>query len=80
MHFCMTAQYTPKSLNAILENPKTNRYGSGKEARRSRRRQIDFDVQHRCQRTRRSRDLRRARSQSASAMSGVAIASVPSTM
>lgn len=25
MHFCMTAQYTPKSLNAILENPKTNR-------------------------------------------------------
>jgi uncharacterized protein with GYD domain len=26
MHFCMTAQYTPKSLNSILENPKTNRY------------------------------------------------------
>jgi uncharacterized protein with GYD domain len=25
MHFCMTAQYTPKSLNSILENPKTNR-------------------------------------------------------
>jgi uncharacterized protein with GYD domain len=25
MHFCMTAQYTPKSLNAILENPRTNR-------------------------------------------------------
>ena len=26
MHFCLTAQYTPKSLNSILENPKTNRY------------------------------------------------------
>ena len=26
MHFCMTAQYTPKALNSILENPKTNRH------------------------------------------------------
>ena len=25
MHFCMTGQYTPKSLNSIMENPKTNR-------------------------------------------------------
>jgi uncharacterized protein with GYD domain len=31
MHFCMTAQYTPKSLNAILENPKTNRYEAAKK-------------------------------------------------
>ncbi|MEN3347115.1 MAG: hypothetical protein V7632_750 [Bradyrhizobium sp.] len=25
MHFCMTGQYTPRALNAILENPATNR-------------------------------------------------------
>ncbi|WP_245317254.1 GYD domain-containing protein [Bradyrhizobium manausense] len=25
MHFCITGQYTPRSLNAILENPTTNR-------------------------------------------------------
>ena len=31
MHFCMTAQYTPKSLNAILENPKTNRHEAAKK-------------------------------------------------
>ena len=31
MHFCMTAQYTPKSLNAILENPTTNRYEAAKK-------------------------------------------------
>ncbi|MDH6260018.1 GYD domain-containing protein [Bradyrhizobium sp. BR13661] len=30
MHFCMTAQYTPKSLNAIMENPKTNRHEAAK--------------------------------------------------
>ena len=31
MHFCMTGQYTPKSLNAILENPKTNRHEAAKK-------------------------------------------------
>ena len=31
MHFCMTGQYTPKSLNSILENPKTNRYEAAKK-------------------------------------------------
>jgi uncharacterized protein with GYD domain len=31
MHFCMTAQYTPKSLNSILENPKTNRHEAAKK-------------------------------------------------
>ena len=31
MHFCMTGQYTPKALNAILENPKTNRYEAAKK-------------------------------------------------
>jgi uncharacterized protein with GYD domain len=31
MHFCMTAQYTQKSLNGILENPKTNRYEAAKK-------------------------------------------------
>ena len=31
MHFCMTAKYTPKSLNAILENPKTNRQEAAKK-------------------------------------------------
>jgi len=30
MHFCMTGQYTPKSLNSIMENPKTNRYEAAK--------------------------------------------------
>ena len=31
MHFCMTGQYTPKALNSILENPKTNRYEAAKK-------------------------------------------------
>lgn len=31
MHFCMTAQYTPKSLNSILENPKTNRHEAARK-------------------------------------------------
>ena len=26
MHFSLTAQYTPQALNAILDDPKTNRY------------------------------------------------------
>jgi uncharacterized protein with GYD domain len=30
MHFCMTGQYTPKALNNIMENPKTNRYEAAK--------------------------------------------------
>ena len=30
MHFCMTGQYTPKSLNSIMENSKTNRYEAAK--------------------------------------------------
>jgi len=25
MHFCLTANYTPKALNAMRENPNTNR-------------------------------------------------------
>jgi uncharacterized protein with GYD domain len=25
MHFCLTGQYTPRALNAILENPATDR-------------------------------------------------------
>ena len=31
MHFCMTAQYTPKALNGILENPTTSRYEAVKK-------------------------------------------------
>ena len=31
MHFCFTAQYTPQALNAIMENPTTNRYEASKE-------------------------------------------------
>src|SRR6478672_4422361 len=30
MHFCMTGQYTPKSLNSIMEDPKTSRYEAAK--------------------------------------------------
>jgi len=30
MHFCMTGQYTPKSLNSIMDNPTTNRYEAAK--------------------------------------------------
>ena len=30
MHFCMTGQYTPKSLNSIMDDPKTNRYEAAK--------------------------------------------------
>jgi uncharacterized protein with GYD domain len=31
MHFCFTAQYTPEALNAITENPSTNRYEASKK-------------------------------------------------
>jgi uncharacterized protein with GYD domain len=31
MHFCLTAQYTPKALNNILENPTTNRTEAAKK-------------------------------------------------
>ena len=30
MHFCLTGQYTPKSLNSIMDNPATNRYEAAK--------------------------------------------------
>jgi uncharacterized protein with GYD domain len=26
MHFCFTAQYTPQTLNALMDNPTTNRH------------------------------------------------------
>ena len=31
MHFCFTGQYTPQSLNAILDNPTMNRYEVAKK-------------------------------------------------
>lgn len=31
MHFCLTGQYTPRALNAILENPETNRQEAAKK-------------------------------------------------
>ena len=31
MHFCMTGQYTPKALNAIMENPTASRYEAAKK-------------------------------------------------
>ena len=31
MHFCMTAQYTQKALNGILENPTVSRYEAAKK-------------------------------------------------
>jgi len=31
MHFCMTAQYTPKALNGIMENPTVSRYEAAKK-------------------------------------------------
>ena len=31
MHFCMTAQYTPKALNSIMENPTINRHEAAKK-------------------------------------------------
>ena len=31
MHFCFTAQYTQQSLNAIMENPTTNRHEAAKK-------------------------------------------------
>ena len=30
MHFCFTANYTPQALNALMENPETNRYEAAK--------------------------------------------------
>ena len=31
MHFCITAQYTPQALNAIMDDPNTNRYEAVKK-------------------------------------------------
>jgi uncharacterized protein with GYD domain len=31
MHFCYTAQYTPEAINAIMENPTTNRHEAAKK-------------------------------------------------
>jgi len=31
MHFCLTGQYTPRALNAILENPTQSRYEAAKK-------------------------------------------------
>ena len=31
MHFCLTAQYTPQALNAMLDDPNTNRYEAVKK-------------------------------------------------
>ena len=31
MHFCMTAQYTPKALNGIMENPTVSRSEAAKK-------------------------------------------------
>src|SRR5690349_1850181 len=31
MHFCLTGQYTPRALNAILENPATDRQAAAKK-------------------------------------------------
>jgi len=31
MHFCLTGQYTPRAINAILENPTTSRYEAAKK-------------------------------------------------
>jgi uncharacterized protein with GYD domain len=31
MHFCFTAQYTPQALNAIMDDPTTNRYEATKK-------------------------------------------------
>jgi uncharacterized protein with GYD domain len=30
MHFCLTAKYTPQSLNAMMDNPTTDRYQAAK--------------------------------------------------
>ena len=61
MHFCMTAQYTPKSLNAILENPNTNRQEAAKKLVEAAGGKLIS--MYSCQRARRSLDLRCARSQ-----------------
>ncbi|MGY3529494.1 GYD domain-containing protein [Bradyrhizobium embrapense] len=31
MHFCFSGEYTPRSINNILENPATNRYEAAKK-------------------------------------------------
>ncbi|WP_233475871.1 GYD domain-containing protein [Bradyrhizobium brasilense] len=31
MHFCFSGEYTPRSLNNIMENPTTNRYEAAKK-------------------------------------------------
>ncbi|MGF6306455.1 uncharacterized protein with GYD domain [Bradyrhizobium sp. i1.8.4] len=31
MHFCLSGEYTPRSINNIIENPTTNRYEAAKK-------------------------------------------------
>lgn len=31
MHFCFSGEYTPRSLNSIMENPATNRYEAARK-------------------------------------------------
>jgi hypothetical protein len=58
MHFCLTGQYTPRALNAILENPTTNRQEAAKKTYRSGWREVDIDVQLCFGRPKRSGDFR----------------------
>src|SRR5262245_43249011 len=32
MHFCITGQYTPQALNAMMDNPETNRFEAARKA------------------------------------------------
>ena len=32
MHFCITGQYTPQALNAMMDNPTTNRFEAARKA------------------------------------------------
>ena len=60
MHFCFTAQYTPEALNAIMENPTTNRYEASKKLIEAARGQANLDVQYSFRRPRRADHIRYA--------------------
>ena len=63
MHFCMTAQYTPKALNGIMENPTVSRYEAAKKLIEAAGGKLISMYSTASRRARRSRYLRCARSQ-----------------
>jgi len=60
MLFCLTAEYTPQALNAMRENPNTNRRAAVEQVLKAAGGDARLHVRQGHQWSRRSGDLRRA--------------------